>query len=119
MTKDELKQKGVILISTFSDEQSLINLSSTLVNEKRICACVNYTSIKSIYRWHSVLQHENEFIAFFKTTEDLADNLKAEIKKIHPYDIPEIVVIKMSDVSYEYFDWMYKVTHTEKNSESS
>ena len=119
MTQNKVKQNGIILISTFSDERSLINLSNILVNEKRLCACVNYTPIKSIYMWDSVLQHENEFIAFFKTTEDLVDKLKTEIKENHPYDVPEIVVIKMNDVSYAYLEWMYKVTHVQKNNESS
>jgi periplasmic divalent cation tolerance protein len=118
MPQDEAKPNGIILISTFSDEQSLIDLSNIIVNEKRLCACVNYTSIKSIYMWRSDLRHENEIIAFFKTTDDLVDKLKIEIKKNHPYDVPEIVIIKMNDVSYEYLDWMYKVTHIEKNNES-
>ena len=119
MTQNKAKQNGIILISTFSDERSLINLSNILVNEKRLCACINYAPIKSIYMWNSVLQHENEFIAFFKTTEDLVDKLKTEIKENHPYDVPEIVVIKMNDVSYAYLEWMYKVTHVQKNNESS
>ena len=119
MTQNKVKQNGIILISAFSDERSLINLSNILVNEKRLCACVNYTPIKSIYIWNSVLQHENEFIAFFKTTEDLVDKLKTEIKENHPYDVPEIVVIKMDDVSYSYLEWMYKVTHVQKNHETS
>ncbi len=40
MTKDEVKQNGIILISTFSDEQSLIDLSNILVNGKKtLCLC--------------------------------------------------------------------------------
>ncbi len=108
--KDPL-QNGVILISTFSDEKSLIDLSNSLILEKRVCACVNYTAIKSIYMWNSKLHHEREFLAFFKTTSDLAEKLKTEIEDNHPYDVPEAVIIKMSDVSSEYFDWMYKNTH--------
>jgi periplasmic divalent cation tolerance protein len=104
-------QNGVILISTFSDEKSLIDISNRLVAEKGICACVNYTPIKSIYMWKSKLHHETEFLAFFKTTFDLAETLKTEIKNIHPYDVPEVVLIKMSDVTPEYFEWMYKNTH--------
>jgi periplasmic divalent cation tolerance protein len=104
-------QNGVILISTFSDEKSLIDLSRILVMEKRICACVNYTMVKSTYVWNSALQQEEEYLAFFKTTSDHVENLKTEIKNNHPYDVPEIVVIKMSDVSHEYFNWMYKNTH--------
>ena len=104
-------QNGVILISTFSNEKSLIDLSRILVMEKRICACVNYTMVKSTYVWNSALQQEEEYLAFFKTTSDHVENLKTEIKNNHPYDVPEIVVIKMSDVSHEYFNWMYKNTH--------
>lgn len=113
MVDKESNQNGVILISTFSNEKSLIDLSNILIMEKRICACVNYTTVKSIYKWHSNLQQENEFLAFFKTTSDCVEKLKTEIKKNHPYDVPEIVVIKMSDVSPEYLNWMYENTHRE------
>jgi periplasmic divalent cation tolerance protein len=104
-------QNGVILISTFSDEKSLIDLSRILVMEKRICACVNYTMVQSTYIWNSSLQQEKEYLAFFKTTSDHIEKLKTEIKNNHPYDVPEIVVIKMSYVSSDYFNWMYKNTH--------
>lgn len=115
MIEKQSVQNGVILISTFSDESSLINLSHIVVDKKKICACVSYTAVKSIYRWRSALQHESEFIAFFKSTEDHSEALKTEIKKNHPYDVPEIVVIKMSDVSSEYLNWMYYNTHSENN----
>lgn len=111
MVDKESSQKGVILISTFSDEKSLIALSNSLIAEKRVCACVNYTMTKSIYMWNSKLHQESEFLAFFKTTSDLAEKLKTEIENNHPYDVPEIVIIKMSDVSSEYFHWMHKNTH--------
>jgi periplasmic divalent cation tolerance protein len=111
MVDKESSQKGVILISTFSDEKSLIALSNSLIAEKRVCACVNYTTTKSIYMWNSRLHQESEFLAFFKTTSDLAEKLKTEIEHNHPYDVPEIVIIKMSDVSSGYFDWMHKNTH--------
>jgi periplasmic divalent cation tolerance protein len=104
-------QIGVILISTFSDEKSLIDLSRTLVMEKRICACVNYTMVQSTYIWNSSLQQEKEYLAFFKTTSDHVEKLKTEIENNHPYDVPEIVVINMSHVSSDYFNWMYKNTH--------
>jgi periplasmic divalent cation tolerance protein len=104
-------QNGVILISTFSDEKSLIDLSRILVMEKRICACVNYTIVQSTYIWNSSLQQEKEYLAFFKTTSDHIEKLKTEIKNNHPYDVPEIVVIKMNYVSSDYFNWMYKNTH--------
>src|SRR3712207_7251771 len=62
MAKSDLN--GMILISTFSDEESLILLAKNVVMEKKICACVSYTKVNSIYMWNSNLQQEKEFIAF-------------------------------------------------------
>jgi periplasmic divalent cation tolerance protein len=119
MIEKQTMKNGIILISTFSDETSLINLSRIVVNEKKICACVNYTPVKSIYRWRSVLQHDNEFIAFFKSTEDHTEELKSEIKKNHSYELPEIVIVKMNDISPEYLNWIYYSTHSENNTVNS
>jgi len=37
--------------------------------------------------------------------------LKAEILAHHPYKVPEIVIIKMDDVSSEYLSWIINNTH--------
>ncbi len=100
------QEQAVILISTFSDEKSLVGLSKILVKDKKLCACVNYTKVHSMYMWDSNLQQEDEFIAFFKTTLNCLDDLKTEIKINHPYKIPEIVVIRIDDISKEYLSWM-------------
>ena len=110
MHDEQSSCNGIILISTFSDEQSLINLSKTLVVEKKLCACVNYTRINSLYVWESELKQEEEFIAFFKTTSSHIQTLKAEILAHHPYQVPDIVIIKMDDVSSEYFSWIINNT---------
>ena len=110
MHDEQSSCSGMILISTFSDEQSLINLSKTLVVEKKLCACVNYTRINSLYVWESELKQEEEFIAFFKTTSSHIQSLKAEILAHHPYKVPEIVIIKMDDVSSEYLSWIINNT---------
>lgn len=112
--QDELSScNGRILISTFSDEQSLINLSKTLIVEKKLCACVNYTKINSLYVWESEFKQEEEFIAFFKTTSSCIPTLKAEILAHHPYKLPEIVIIKIDDISSEYLLWI--INNTQKN----
>ncbi|MDQ4073477.1 MAG: divalent-cation tolerance protein CutA [Thermoproteota archaeon] len=108
MAKSDLN--GIILISTFSSEESLVSLAKNVVMEKKICACVSYTKVNSIYMWNSNLQQEKEFIAFFKTTSSCVEELKKEIEYNHPYEIPEIVIIKMNDVSSKYLSWMLSNT---------
>lgn len=100
-------QQGVIILSTFPSEESAAEVAEKVVRDK-LCACVNFTKIRSIYSWKGRLEDQEEFIALFKTTARSAKKLKAEIARLHPYEVPEIVELKMSDVSKSYLSWLLK-----------
>lgn len=102
---------GLILLSTFPDEESLIELSKTLIRDKKLCACVNYTRINSLYMWKNDLKQENEFLAIYKTTSKCVEQLKTEILNKHPYEIPEVVVLTIKDVSNDYLNWLIDNTN--------
>lgn len=112
MKHTKIPSNGMILLSTFPDEKSLISLSKGLVADKRLCACVNYTKVNSLYLWENELKQEEEFLAIFKTTSSLIDELKTEITINHPYQIPEIVILSMKDVSSDYMLWLINNTRT-------
>ncbi|VFJ14181.1 divalent-cation tolerance protein CutA [Candidatus Nitrosocosmicus franklandus] len=112
MKHSKIQSDGAILLSTFPDEKSLIRLCKVLVADKRLCACVNYTKINSLYTWENELKQEEEFLAIFKTTSKLIDALKTEITVNHPYQIPEIIVLSMKDVSSDYMLWLVNNTRT-------
>lgn len=104
------KAKAVIVVSTFSTEESAAEVARKLV-EKGLCACVNFTEIRSIYAWKGKVEDQPECIAFFKVAKGTAEELKEELAKIHPYDVPEIVEIKMNDVSKPYLSWLSDSAH--------
>src|ERR671932_1775057 len=97
---------GVIIMSTFPTEEVTVEVASKVVRAK-LCACVNFTKIRSIYSWHGKIEDQPEFIALFKATVKSAKKLKKEIIKLHPYEVPEIVELKMTDVSKPYLSWLY------------
>ena len=100
---------AIIILSTFPNENSIVDVGSTLV-ARGLCACVNFTKIRSIYSWRGRLEDQHEFIALFKTTAKSAKKLKAEIARLHPYEVPEIVELEMSDVSKPYLSWLVEST---------
>ncbi|MEP0825202.1 MAG: divalent-cation tolerance protein CutA [Nitrososphaera sp.] len=104
-----MASKGTIILSTFPSEDSIVDVASKVVTNK-LCACVNFTRIRSIYSWRGKLEDQPEFIALFKTTEKSMGKLKAEIARLHPYEVPEIVELKMSDVSKSYLSWLIEST---------
>lgn len=101
--------RGTIILSTFPSEESVAYIASKVVGNK-LCACVNFTKIRSIYTWHGKTEDQAEFIALFKTPARSARKLKAEIAKMHPYEVPEIIELKMSDVSDSYLTWLVEST---------
>jgi periplasmic divalent cation tolerance protein len=106
MIRQKKRQYGVLIISTYPDEESVVKVARILVANKKLCACVNFTKVRSLYSWKNKLEDQEEFIALFKTTNLTANKLKFEINNSHPYEVPEIVELKMGDVSKGYLSWM-------------
>src|ERR671931_2005578 len=107
---NQKRQSGVLIISTFPDEESIVNIAKDFIAIKKLCACISLTKVRSIYDWNNKLEDQEEFVVFFKTTKLRANRLKDEIKKIHPYDVPEILEIKIDDVSKTYLSWLVGTT---------
>ena len=101
---------GIIIISTYPNKKSILKIAN-LVVKKRLAACVNYTKIGSVYIWKEKIEDTEEFLALFKTTQKAKELLKKEIAKTHPYEVPEIVEIKMDNVSKPYLDWLAESTY--------
>jgi periplasmic divalent cation tolerance protein len=112
MIRQKKRQYGVLIISTYPDEESVIKVAKMMIANKKLCACVNFAKVRSLYSWKNKLEDQEEFIALFKTTNLTANKLKFEINNTHPYEVPEIVELKMSDVSKAYLSWMIGSTIT-------
>ncbi|HYZ51398.1 MAG TPA: divalent-cation tolerance protein CutA [Nitrososphaeraceae archaeon] len=110
---DKKKQSGVLVISTYPNEQSIVEISRKLIVTKKLCACISLTKVRSIYYWDNKLEDQEEFMVFFKTTRSRARILKEEIMRLHPYDLPEILELKMDDISTDYLSWLEQVTMVE------
>ena len=111
-TKD--KRVGIIIMSTFPDEKTAISVAERLI-KKNLCACVNLTKVRSLYSWNNKLEDHEEYLALFKTTSSASDELKSNIARAHPYEVPEIVELKMNKVSSSYMSWLAKSTKKGKN----
>lgn len=98
-------QKGIIVLSTYPDEQTATKIANEIVQLK-LAACVNITKIRSFYWWKGKIEDSNEYLLIFKSIDTNAKALKEAITKSHPYEVPEIVEIDMKNVSNNYLKWM-------------
>ena len=105
---------GIVIVSTYPDKKSISKIANIVVN-KRFAACVNYTKINSVYAWKRKIERTEEFLALFKTTKKTKQLLKKEIAKSHPYDVPEIVELRMDSVNASYLNWLEDSTKRRKS----
>lgn len=93
------------VVTTYSNEDKAKELAKEII-KKRLAACVSITKVRSIYWWKGEVVDEDEALVLFKTPSDKVKDLFNEIKRTHPYKVPEIVEVKVSNVSKDYFDWL-------------
>jgi periplasmic divalent cation tolerance protein len=106
MVRNKNLSTGAIVISTFGSEESLRDIAHEMIINAKLCACVSYTKVHSLYLWENKLNDEEEYIALFKTTKKKARELRNRIEKQHPYDVPEILEISIDKASRPYLDWL-------------
>jgi periplasmic divalent cation tolerance protein len=78
------------------------------VVEQRIAACVNIldSPVQSVYRWKGKVESAKEFLLIIKTTQPRFTKLKAEIKRLHSYDVPEIIALPIAHGAAAYLTWI-------------
>jgi periplasmic divalent cation tolerance protein len=97
--------RSAVIISTYPDKKSISKIANKLVAQK-LAACVNVTKISSIYSWQGKIENTDEFLAIFKTTQKNKLRLKNEIRKTHPYKVPEIAELSVTDINKPYLQWL-------------
>lgn len=84
--------------------------AQTLVREK-LAACVNVLPVmQSIYSWKGTLETSNERQVVIKTSSSRVRELETRLKALHPYDVPEFVVIPIIEGSHDYLSWISENT---------
>ncbi|WP_242063086.1 divalent-cation tolerance protein CutA [Nostoc sp. FACHB-145] len=84
-----------------------------LLVEEHIVACVNLYPIHSIYSWKGEICSEAEMTLMMKVSAEGVERLKGRICELHPYELPEFVVLDVdSNASLqEYIDFVKAETH--------
>ena len=95
----------ILILTTIPDDNRAAGLATTLI-EEGLAACVNvHAPMTSTYRWQGQIEVEPERQVVIKTTRGRLAALEARLRSLHPYDLPEFVVIDAA-ASEAYADWV-------------
>src|SRR5262249_15300250 len=99
----------ILVLTTMPADARADVLARTLV-EERLAACVNvHVPMTSTYRWRAEIEVEAERQVVIKTTPAKLPALEVRLRTLHPYEVPEFVVLNAT-TNDTYAAWMREAT---------
>jgi periplasmic divalent cation tolerance protein len=96
------------IVTTVDDKEEAGRIGRYLV-EERLAACAQIAGpIRSIYRWKGKVEEAEEWQCIIKSTKKNYRRIEEEIKRLHPYELPEIIALSLDQALADYADWIVR-----------
>ncbi len=96
----------VQVVTTLANRDDAQRIAQALV-EQRLAACVQVVGpVSSTYRWQSQIETAEEWQCWAKSRRDLYDRIEAAIRRLHPYEVPEILALPVVAGGRDYLAWL-------------
>ena len=101
---------AILILTQMPDRASAQSLARSLV-ESRLAACVSIGApVESLYHWRGQIETAREFPVSVKTMRARYPQVEAAILAQHPYELPEILAVPLTDGLDPYLDWIERET---------
>jgi|SRR6478609_1337817 periplasmic divalent cation tolerance protein len=98
---------STLLVWTNLPERAAAERLADMLIEKRLAACVNILApCRSVYRWKGAVQHDEEHPMLIKTTAERYPAMEKALREGHPYELPEIIAVPISQGLPDYLAWV-------------
>jgi periplasmic divalent cation tolerance protein len=96
----------VLAVTTFSTAEQAEQAVRALVDQRLVACGTLLPGARSIYRWQGAIEAADEVVVLLKTTQAGVAALKAALPTVHPYDVPELLVLPVADGLPPYLAWV-------------
>ena len=101
---------ALLVITNAPDRELAFRIARELV-ENNLAACVNVLDgCDSVYRWDGKIEQTREVPLLIKTHAARYDEVEAAIRRLHPYELPEIIAVGIERGLPEYLSWVQAET---------
>lgn len=91
---------------TVPDAEVGETLARSLV-EEGLAACGNLIpGLVSVYRWEGRVERSEEALLVLKTTAGRIEACMERVVELHPYDVPEFLVLPVEEGFGPYLEWV-------------
>lgn len=110
-----MKDTEFVQIVTTTDHKNHAELIARTLVEMRLAACVQIVGpVTSVYRWQGAIETAEEWQCLIKSCRERYDDVAQVIKDIHPYDVPEIIMLPITGGHAPYLHWLRETVESEE-----
>ncbi len=97
----------IVVLVTCGSAREAKRIARALVG-RRLAACANILQapIESVYRWKGKIESAREFLLVVKTLRKRFPAVQKEVRRLHGYDVPEIVALPIASGERRYLAWI-------------
>lgn len=100
----------LIVLTTIGNAEHGRRIARELV-EARLAACVTcFPGLVSVYRWSGRVEEDGEMLLLVKTTASRLEELKSHLMRVHPYEVPEFLVVPVREGGEAFLKWLGEST---------
>ena len=94
------------VLTTAPSQEEAARIARALV-EERLAACVQVLGpIASTYRWQGAIETSQEWLCIVKTAKGLYPEVEQAVRRVHSYQVPEILAVEVTAGSADYLAWL-------------
>ena len=101
---------AIVVLTTVANEDEAVKLVRTLLDRRLIACGTLVPGARSIYRWQGKIADEREIFLLLKTRSARVEPLQAAFKELHPYKVPELLVLSVDTGLEKYLEWINEET---------
>ncbi|MCF8054816.1 MAG: divalent-cation tolerance protein CutA [Deltaproteobacteria bacterium] len=99
-------EEALTIMTTTADKEQAQEIARILV-ENRLAACVQICGpMESYYFWQGEMKEATEWLCLIKTRKGMWDRVAACLRQHHPYQVPEIIAVPISNCDQDYLQWL-------------
>ena len=101
---------ATVVLTTVSSDDEAVKLVRALLDKRLIACGTLLPGARSIYRWQGKIADERETVLLLKTRSARVAQLQDAFRELHPYKVPEFLVLSVDTGLEKYIEWINEET---------
>ncbi|HUR92070.1 MAG TPA: divalent-cation tolerance protein CutA [Gemmatimonadaceae bacterium] len=97
---------AVVVLTTVASEEEGLKLVRSLLDQRVIACGTLLPGARSLYRWEGKIADEREVVILLKTRSGTISALEKAFGELHPYKVPELLVLAVDAGLEKYISWI-------------